>query len=358
MKKVLVTGSHGYLGSVLTGYLAKRNYEVLGMDTGFFKNCLLYPSEDPPTIYKDIRNINDRDLRNVDSVVHLAGISNDPLKKLKPEEIYDPVRSYSLKLANMCKEKGIQFIFPSSCSVYGKGDGTVFSEDSTTFPQTPYSINKLQIESDLKEISDGKFSPVMLRFATAFGPSARMRFDLVINMFVSMALTKNKIILNSDGKAWRPHVHVNDICKAIKYSIDYSDKIDRALTLNVGDNNNNYQIVDIAKTVQNEIPDAEISFMNKSHINESKENLDLIRDRKIQDGVDTRTYSVSFNKIKKVYRGFNCEYSVPKGISQMISRFTEIGLSETDFQNMDYYRLQTLEYLVEKGCLLNNLMWA
>ena len=175
-KKILVTGSLGYIGSGLVPYLTKNNYVCIGYDTGFFKDCILYPPEEQKTVFKDVRQMTEDDLKDVDVLIHLAGISNDPFGKLKPEEVYDPTLNYSLILAEICKKLGVKFIFASSCSIYGKASEEILTEDSPANPQTPYSLNKLQIEEGLKRITNRDFSPIMLRFATVFGPSPRGPF--------------------------------------------------------------------------------------------------------------------------------------------------------------------------------------
>jgi nucleoside-diphosphate-sugar epimerase len=356
MKKILVTGSLGYIGSVLTPFLKEEGFDCLGYDTGFFRNCLIYRLKDPKTIIKDIRDFSEKDLEGIDAVIHLAGISNDPFKNFDPKKVYDPTRAYSLKLAKLCKKRGIKFIFASSCSVYGKGRESILDENSETFPQTPYSLNKLQIEGDLKEISDENFSPIILRFATVFGLSPRMRFDLFLNMFVGMALTTKKIVLNSDGKAWRPNVHIKDVCKAIRYCLDLDPREGKPLILNVGDTSENYEIIKVAEMVQKEIPNSEILFLNnnKKIFSEREQ---LIKDRKIQDGVDTRTYRVSFELIKKTFKGFKCDWSVQKGIKQMINELGKLKLTEKQFKNINFYRLQKFEYLLRNNYLTEDLFW-
>lgn len=354
MKKVLVTGSQSYIGSVLTPYLIQNGYRVLGIDTGFIKNCLIYPENDAKTIYKDVRNITQNDLKGFDVVIHLAGISNDPFKNFDPEKVYDPSRLYTLKIAKLCKKLGIKFIFSSSCSVYGIGGDKLADEDSSVYPQTPYSLNKIQIEEGLIKLSDLNFTPIILRFATAFGLSPRMRFDLVINMFTGMAFTSGQIILNSDGKAWRPNVYVTDICQAILYAIDYNSSGRKPMILNVGDTSQNYQIIDIAKIVKQEVPGCEITFLNKASSDINKE---LIKDRKIQDGVDRRNYKISFEKIKKVFPTFRCDYNVRKGVKEMLKKFKEIKLTREQFENINFYRLQKLEWLITNGYLAENLRW-
>lgn len=354
MKKVLVTGSQSYIGSVLTPYLLENNYTCKGIDSGFIKDCLLFPSKDVETIYKDVRDITKKDLKGFDVVVHLAGISNDPFKNFDPVKIYDPVRKYTLKVAKLCKKLGIKFIFSSSCSVYGKGINGFSDEESDVFPQTPYSVNKIQIEQDLAKITDNNFTPIIFRFATVFGLSPRMRFDLVINMFTAMAHTTGKIILNSDGKAWRPNVYVNDVCKAIKFAIDYKPPKGKRVILNVGSTSENYQIIDIAKIVQKNVSGCEISFLKN---NSAPIEMELIWDRKLQDGVDSRNYKISFEKIKSVFPGFKCDWTVAKGVKKILDKFKEIKLTKEQFENENYYRLQTFENLIKAGYLNEELIW-
>lgn len=355
MKKILVTGSQSYIGSVLTPFLVKANFECSGIDAGFVKDCTLYPPNDVRTIYKDARDLTVKDLKGFNAVVYLAGISNDPFKNFDPTKVYDPVREHTIKTAKLCRNSGIKFIFSSSCSVYGKGIAGFSDEDSEVFPQTPYSINKIQIEKDLIKLSDKSFSPIILRFATAFGLSPRMRFDLVINMFTAMAYTTGKITLNSNGQAWRPNVYVDDICQAVRLSIDHDSKDKKPLILNVGDTSENYQIITLAKIVQSQIPGCEISFLNQ--VSNKDTNLELVKDRKIQDGVDTRNYKTSFEKIKKVFPDFKCRWPVKKGVKQMLKKFKEINLTKEDFENIKFYRLQKIESLIKDGFLSPELRW-
>lgn len=354
MKKVLVTGSESYIGTVLLPYLKNEGFDVTGLDTGLITDCLLYPSGPMKTIYKDTRDIQLKDLEGFDAVVYLAGISNDPFESFNPKKIYDPVRLHTIRTAKMCKKLGIKFIFSSSCSIYGKGTEELMDEDSKVFPQTPYSLNKLQIEQDLLKISDKSFVPIILRFATVFGLSPRMRFDLVVNMFSAMAFTTKKITLNSNGQAWRPLVHVRDVCKAITYSLKYKTNSARSLILNVGSSSQNYKIIDLARIAARVMLGTKIDFLNQTKPSVNK---DLIKDRKIQDGVDSRDYKISFEKIQKIYPGFKCDFTVEKGMREMINKFTEINLTKNDFENINYYRLQKLEYLIKNGNLTGELRW-
>lgn len=355
MKKILITGSLGYIGSVLTPYLAERGCDVVGYDAGFFRDSLLYPPQETKTIFKDARDIDEDDLRGVGAVVHLAGISNDPLNKLDAARTYDPTREYAKRLALMCKRQGIKFIFASSCSVYGVGGDEFLTEESPVQPQTGYSLNKLQIEEDLRVLSEKDFSPIALRFATAFGASPRIRFDVVVNMFAGMAFTSKKIVMNSDGTPWRPNVHILDFCEAIRRAIELDHKAGELLVLNVGDEMNTLQVRDIAKIAADVVPGCELKFLSE---NPELDKEGLIRDRKVKEGKDTRTYKVSFAKIKKVFPGFQCQWTVKRGVEDMIGVFQEAGLDEKKFKDKGFYRLQQLEYLHENGYLSDELRWV
>lgn len=350
----MITGSLGYLGSVLAGYLEQNGFDCVGYDTGFFRNCLFY---DPPatrTLIRDARDLGEADLKGIDALVHLAGISNDPFGNLDAAKVYDPTRAYAGKIAELCKRAGVKFIFASSCSVYGVGQGELLDESSPTSPQTPYSLNKLQIEQDLAALSDRNFSPIALRFATAFGLSPRIRFDLVTNMLTGMAFTTGKIILNSDGTPWRPNVHVLDICKAIRFAIASGYSEGKLLVLNVGDEQNNLQVIDIARAVQAQLPGCELKFLAQ---NPELDKEDLVRDRKVKQGVDTRTYKVSFEKIRKVFPGFKCEWPMALGIKDMVEGFRARKLTIEQFKSRNFYRLQKIEHLYQNRFLSDDLRW-
>lgn len=354
MKRILVTGSLGYLGSVLTGYLADCGFDCVGYDTGFFKNSLLYPPSSKETVFRDARTITGADLKNVDAVVHLAGISNDPVGKLDAARVYDPTRVYSLNIAKLCKKRGVKFIFASSCSVYGLGEDELLTESSATHPQTFYSLNKLQIEEDLQAISDKEFSPIALRLATVFGPSPRVRFDVVVNMLTGMAVANGTIVLNSNGLSWRPNLHILDACQAIRCAIDLDYREGELLILNVGADENNLQVIEIANIIQRAVPGCELKFLAD---NPELDKEGLIRDRKVKGGGDTRTYKVSFDKIKRILPQFSCKWNVERGVRDMAVMFKGLPLSAEIFKSRGFYRLQQLEYLHENGYLSDELFW-
>ncbi len=356
MERILITGSLGYLGSMLSNHLTENGYDCIGYDVGFFKDCLLYTPSETNTIFKDVCEMTEDDLKNIDAVVHLAGISNDPFGNLSAKSVYDPTRVYSLKVAKLCKKLGIRFIFASSCSVYGiGGDKLLLNESSETHPQTGYSLNKLQIEEDLRSISDKNFSPIALRFATIFGLSPRIRFDVVINMFVGMAVSSGEIILNSDGKSWRPNLHILDACEAVRCAIDLKYDGQDLMVLNVGADENNLQVINIAEIIRQCVPESELKFL---HNDPDLDRDGLIQDRKIKQGTDTRTYMVSFEKLKKTMSAFKCRWTVESGIRNMVASLNELSFDANVFTRRGFYRLQHLEDLYETNQISDELQWT
>ncbi|MGH8209982.1 MAG: SDR family oxidoreductase, partial [Steroidobacteraceae bacterium] len=219
--RVFVTGVNGYIGAVLSPYLLERGLALVGLDTGYYRDGWLYSDDQrlaatPFTFNKDLRRITERDLEGCDAVVHLAELSNDPLGQNNPRVTHEINHKGSVALARTAVRLGIRrFVYTSSCSVYGAGTGDFLDETTAVNPQTAYAQCKVLVERDLLEMVGPGFAPVFLRNATAFGPSPRMRFDIVINDLCALAWTTRRIAMTSDGSPWRPVVHVNDICEAI-----------------------------------------------------------------------------------------------------------------------------------------------
>lgn len=353
-KNVLIIGSQGYLGSRLSIYLSEHGYKCSTIDTGFFKNGLLTIADDADTIAKDARSISEEDLKNFDSVILLAGISNDPFGHMTSEQIYDPTRDYALKIASMCKKMCIQFVYPSSCSVYGAASDEFLNEESLTNPQTPYSINKLQVEKGLSLLADEDFTPIALRFGTVYGLSPRIRFDVVINMLCGLALTTKNVTLNSNGMAWRPHLHIDDACQSFQRCLDWNPKLGELIILNVGQDSDNYKVLDIANIIHSNVEDSKLHYLEQT---ESDSN-ELVKDRKIQDGVDTRSYKVSFDKIHQTLPGFKCKWNVEQGILYLLDDLKKINLSKEVFNTREFYRLQQIEFLHHSKKIDDDLFWV
>jgi len=338
---ILVTGSDGYIGSILVPILLKEGHSVTGLDTGYYREGCLYniSGVSPITLNKDIRKIKTGDLAGFDTVIHMAELSNDPTSQMFPDITLDINHKASVHLARLAKDTGVsRFIYTSSCSVYGLANKDVVSEESEVNPQTTYAKCKVMVEQDVSKLADSNFSPTFLRNATAFGASPRMRFDLVLNNLCGWAWTNKEINVTSDGTPWRPLVHILDICKAILCVLHSPIETVHNETFNVGDTLNNFQVKDIAEIVAQKFLGSELSFGTS-------------------DG-DNRSYRVSFDKINQKLKGFSCDWDLLKGVEQLHGLFNQINLSEDIFQFRPYIRLKQLEYLINTNQIDRNLFWV
>lgn len=338
--RILVTGTEGYLGSLLAPTLLGRGDEVTGLDTGYYKNGWLYNGvhETPHTLVKDIRHVTPDDLVGFDAVVHMAELSNDPIGDRIGDVTYDINHHGSVALASAAKRAGVsRFVYMSSCSVYGVADGTV-DETSPTDPQTAYARCKALVERDVTALADDDFSPTFLRNATAFGASPRQRFDIVLNNLAGLAWTTHRIAMTSDGTPWRPLVHGLDIAKAIRAVLDAPREDVHAQVLNVGADSNNYTVREIAETVGAEFPGCEVSFGEPS--------------------ADNRSYRVSFAKIREVLPGFGCDWDAAAGAAQLHRVFEQIQLDTETFTGRGHTRLAQIEHLLKTGQVDPQLFWT
>ncbi len=338
--KILVTGTEGYLGCLLAPLLVEDGHDVTGLDTGYYKHGWLYNgvTSTVHTLAKDIRAVEVDDLRGFDAVVHMAELSNDPLGDLLGEVTYEVNHKGSVRLAQVAKEAGVgRFVYMSSCSVYGVADGTV-DETSPVNPQTAYAICKARVERDVAPLADESFAPTFLRNATAFGASPRMRFDIVLNNLAGLAWTTGKIAMNSDGTPWRPLVHGLDIAQAIRRVLTAPVETVRGEVLNVGSEEQNYQVRDIAEKVAAAFPGCELSFGPAS--------------------ADNRSYKVSFAKIKRVLPDFECQWDAARGAQQLHDVFEAIQLDEETFTGRGHTRLKQLEHLLGTGQIDAELFWT
>jgi len=341
--KVFVTGVEGYIGALLAPMLVERGHDVVGTDTGFYRDGWLYSDNKhmrafPALLNKDLRRITEDDIRGFDAIVHLAELSNDPLGQNNPENTFKINHIGSLELAKKAKRVGVpRFVYTSSCSVYGIGSGDFLTETGITNPQTAYAQCKVKVENDVGALADDTFSPVFLRNATAYGASPRMRFDIVLNNLGGLAWTTKKIAMTSDGTPWRPLVHVLDICNAIVCAVEAPKTAIHNEIFNVGHSGDNYRVREIAEIVAGSFPDCEVT-MGKS-------------------GGDNRSYRVSFDKIHSQLPGFKCDWDARKGAAQLREIFERIEMPRDIFEFRAFTRLKQLQFLIRTSQIDDDFFW-
>jgi nucleoside-diphosphate-sugar epimerase len=338
--RVLLTGIDGYLGAVVAPVLEMRGHDVVGLDCGFYRDGLIGPL--PPTqarvIDRDIRHVQASDLEGFDAVIHLAELSNDPLGHHHPEVTYAMNGNGSAQLAVRAKQAGVRrFLYSSSCSVYGVGGGEVKTEQSVTAPLTPYADCKLRTEAVLASLADATFAPTALRNGTAYGASPRMRFDIVLNQFCGFAWTTGRIVMQSDGSPWRPLVHVHDIADAFAAVLEAPTDVVGGQIFNVGSNEANHQVRDIAAFVAAVFPRCEVTFGTA--------------------GDDGRSYRVSFDKIGRALPAFTCRWSARRGAEELRALFQQVQLTTEVFEFRAFTRLAQLQHLLSAGRLDEQFFW-
>lgn len=337
--RILVTGTEGYLGSLLAPRLMSLGHEVVGLDTGYYMTGWLYQGLErtPTTLVKDLRRVTAEDLAGFDAVVHMAELSNDPTGELRPGITHEINHQGSIRLAELAKAAGVErFVYMSSCSVYGVAEGEV-DETSPVNPQTAYAECKTLVERDLSPMADDAFSPTFMRNATAFGASPRMRFDIVLNNLAGLAWTTKKIAMISDGSPWRPLVHALDIAKAIECVLAAPRDVVHDEVFNVGASEQNYRVRQIAEIVAGVFPGCELTF---------------------GDGSDNRSYRVSFDKINDQLPGFGCEWDAERGARQLRGVFEAIDMGDDVFGAPAFTRLRRLEELLATKQLDQDFYWA
>jgi nucleoside-diphosphate-sugar epimerase len=338
--RVLVTGTEGYIGSHLAPALRERGHEVTGLDTGYYADGCLYDLSASPTatIRRDTREITLDDLRGFEAVVHLAELSNDPLGQLNPALTFRINHEASVRLARLSREAGVaRFVYSSSCSVYCAGADAVRTETSAPEPQTAYAECKVLVERDVAALAAPGFTPTFLRNATAFGPSPRMRFDIVLNNLAGMAWTTHEIAMTSDGTPWRPLVHVLDICEAMACVLEAPRDAVHGEVFNVGSDEQNYRVREIAEIIAEVFPDCRLSFGTI--------------------GSDRRSYQVAFGKIRQHLPAFRCRRDARHGARELRELFDRIGLTRAMFESRHFTRLKQLEYLLAQSRLDSDLRW-
>ena len=328
--RVLVTGNEGYIGPVVVETLREAGHEVFGLDAGFFVEDQLEPSPAVPTIRRDLRDVTPNDLEGIDGIVHLANISNDPLGFLDPSVTFSVNVDATVRLAELARAAGVRrFLNSSSCSAYGAALEEWVDEETQPRPVTPYGESKVQAEAALAALADDRFCVLSFRNATAFGYTANLRTDLVVNDLTAGAFLRGEITLNSDGSAWRPLVHVRDIARAFAVALEApADRVNGEI-VNIGADEQNYKVLEIATEVAERVPGATLSFAEGA-------------------GPDKRSYRVRFDKLGRLLPEFSCEYPLRRGIEDLVANFERVGLRGRDWHGV---RLSRLERLIASGDL-------
>ncbi|MBU1137360.1 MAG: SDR family oxidoreductase [Proteobacteria bacterium] len=338
--KILVTGHNGYIGSLLIPMLTAHGYQVQGIDSNLYESSLFGQAPVPvPSLHKDIRDVTAGDVAGCDAVIHLAGLSNDPLGDLDPQLTMEINYLATVRLAELAKKAGVKyFLFASSCSIYGASGPDMIDENSPMNPVTPYAHSKILAEQRLSKMGDNHFSPIFFRCATAHGYSPRIRFDLVVNNLVAWAYTTGKVLIKSDGSPWRPFVHIADICRAFIAVLNVPVALVHNQVFNVGDTAENYQIRQVAESVSQIVPNCEVEYAPDA-------------------GPDKRCYKVSSEKIAAIVPSFVPEWTVDRSIRDLLNFYTSLGLKQGEFEGPKYNRIAHLRELMRSGQLDKNLRW-
>jgi len=341
--KVLVTGNNGYIGNVMCPMLLAEGFDVVGLDSNYFQDCEFEkPKSKVKQIVKDIRDVELADFEGIDAVIHLAGLSNDPIGELNPGITEKINLNASVRCAELAKRSGVaRFVFASSCSVYGIAEeGKAIDETGKLNPVTAYAKSKIGTEQGVSPLADADFSPVFMRNATVYGASPMLRLDLVVNNLTASGFVYGKIKVMSDGSPWRPLIHIQDFSRAFIAALKAPKELIHNQVFNVGQNSENYQVRDLAAAVEKVVPGCSVEYTG-------------------EHGGDSRTYKVDFTKINTVLKDyFRPTWNVQKGVEELYAAFKRNKLDLKAFNGDKFIRLKHLDLLKKEGKLDNDFYWV
>lgn len=338
---IMLTGNLGYIGSTMAPYLIdEKGYDVIGYDIGYYEDCYLKLSSQKlvKQIKKDVRDCTPLDFKGVDCVIHLAGLSNDPLGDFDESLTYAINYEGTMKMARCAKEAGVKrFIYASSQSVYGVSDTSFAAdEESPKNPITAYAKTKWMCEGDLKELCDDSFIVTILRPATAYGASPNMRCDIVFNGFVGYAYTNKLIEIKSDGAPVRPMSHIRDISNAFCAVLEAPVNLVKGEVFNIGKKDNNYTVKELAKIAQSSVPGCELTFTGEH--------------------TDPRSYRVSSEKILTVLKDYyKPEWNIEKAGKELMDFYEEVHFDKETFHSWKVTRLKCLKKRIADGTMDDEL---
>jgi nucleoside-diphosphate-sugar epimerase len=336
--RIAVTGHHGYLGSVLVPVLVEAGHEVVGIDAFLYRGCDLGPdSVRVPELEVDVRDVEPRRLEGLDALVHLAALSNDPLGALRPELTHEINCAATLRLAAAARDAGVpRFVFASSCSMYGSAGEAAVDEEAPLEPLTAYARSKVEAEAGLVGLASAGFAPMLMRNATAYGTSPRLRLDVVLNNLAAWAFTTGKVKILSDGTPWRPLVHVEDIARATILFLEAPSELVSGQAFNVGADSANYQVRELAELVAAAVPGCEVEYAGAGE-------------------PDRRSYRVDFGKLARAFPDFRVEWTPERGVRELLSAFERAKLDLDTFLGDRYTRIKRIERLLDEGRLDSDL---
>lgn len=339
--KVLVSGHHGYIGSITVPVLQAAGHEVTGLDTLLYKGCDLYPNGAPASNLKvDVRDLEPGHLEGFDAVVHLAALSNDPVGDLDRELTLAINFGATVRVAEAARDAGVRrFVFASSCSMYGAADSDVPVDESAPLkPLTAYAESKVRSEEALAALASDDFAPVFMRNATAYGVSPRLRVDLVLNNLVGWAHTTGKVKIMSDGTPWRPLIHIEDIAKASLAALEAPESVVRGEAFNVGRDSENYQVRELGDIVQEVVPGSAVEYAGAGD-------------------PDPRSYRVSFAKLARAFPDLELAWTARSGAEELASAYRRAELTLEEFESDRFTRLKRVRLLLDRGDLDPTLRW-